>query len=162
DGNRDIVHLTIAGAGDVLIDPTSDLYRNLFAALKRFGDPAQPFDVDVFERILLVISAKVKIDPDFLWEPVESKIRAALLDRFGFESRELGQDAPRGEAISVIQSVPGVIYVDLELFDAVDEAKLSAPNFSKDSLSLRPRVNSELARFNRATNVIAPAQLVFL
>jgi len=162
DGKRDIVHLTIAGAGDVLIDPTSDLYRNLVAALKRFGDPFQPFDVDVLERVLLMISAKIKIDPDFLWEPVESKIRNALLARFGFENRELGQDVPNSEVLSVIQSVPGVVYVDLDLLDVVGEAKLSDPNFSKNMLSLRPRVNSELARFNKVTNVIEPAQLVFL
>jgi hypothetical protein len=63
----------------------------------------------------------------------------------------------------VIQSVPGVIYVDLEKLDAVDEAKLSDPNFNlATELKKRKRVNSELARFDRNEGEIKPAQLVFL
>ena len=33
DGRRQLVHVTIAGADDIPIDPTSDLYRNLLIAL---------------------------------------------------------------------------------------------------------------------------------
>src|SRR5262249_14845465 len=52
DGIREVVHVTIAGAGNIPIDLTSDLYRNLVAALKRFGDQVQPLEVEVFERVL--------------------------------------------------------------------------------------------------------------
>jgi predicted phage baseplate assembly protein len=167
DGLREVVHLTIAGAGDVLIDKTSDLYRNLLLALKRFGDPSLPLAVDVFERLLLVISAKLKIHPDYLLESVKPKIKEALLEKLGFESRELGQDVTQSEVLSVIQSVPGVIYVDLEKLDAVDEAKLSDPDFATTlPLRLRKRVNSELARPDKQPDGriigIKPAQLVFL
>jgi hypothetical protein len=167
DGLRQVVHLTIAGAGDVLIDETSDLYRNLILALKRFGDPSLPLEVDVFERVLLVISAKLKIHPDYLLESVKPKIREALLEKLGFDSCELGQDVTQSEVISVIQSVPGVIYVDLEKLDAVDEAKLSNPNFDlATQLIKRKRVNSELARPDKQPDGkiigIKPAQLVFL
>ncbi|MGH9832641.1 MAG: putative baseplate assembly protein [Blastocatellia bacterium] len=163
DGFREVVHLTIAGAGDVLIDQTSDLYRNLILALKRFGDPSLPFEVDVFERVLLVISAKLKIHPDYLLESVKPKIKEALLEKLEFDSRELGQDVTQSEVISVIQSVPGVIYVDLELLDSVDEAKLLDPNFDlATELKKRKRVNSELARFDKDEGEIKPAQLVFL
>jgi hypothetical protein len=163
DGAREIVHLTIAGAGNIPIDITSDLYRNLLEALKRFGDPFQPLEVEVFERVLLVISAKVNLHPDYLWESVKPKIRAALLDRFGFESRELGQDVTASEVLSVIQAIPGVNYIDLDLLDSVDEEKLKDPNFGA-SLSLCSRVNAKLARVITVddTNDILPAQLVFL
>src|SRR4030095_15963226 len=34
DGHRQLVHLTIAGADDIPIDPVSDLYKNLLIALR--------------------------------------------------------------------------------------------------------------------------------
>ena len=98
DGRRQIVHLTIAGADDIPIETHSDLYRNLAAALRRFGDPYQAFRIELRELKLLVLSARVRIHPDYLWEKVEPRIRAALLDTFSFERRELGQDALLSEA----------------------------------------------------------------
>ena len=161
DGAREVVHLTVAGAGDIPIDPTSELYLNLVAALKRFGDPLQPLQVEVFERVLLVVSAKVSLHPDYLWESVQPKIFSAMLDEFGFENRELGQAVPQGEVLKVIQSVSGVNYVDLDLLDSVNEEKLKDPNFGT-RLKLKPRVNAKLARAGGAGNDILPAQLVFL
>jgi len=62
--------------------------------------------------------------PDYLFEKVEPKIRAALLGRFSFEQRELGDDALLSDAMSTIQNVEGVAYVDVDKFDWVDEAKV--------------------------------------
>lgn len=121
DGRRQIVHLTIAGADDIPIETHSDLYRNLMAALRRFGDPYQPFRIELRELKLLVLSARVRIHPDYLWEKVEPKIRAVLLDAFSFERRELGQDALLSEAFSAMQSVTGVEYVDIDTFGGVAE-----------------------------------------
>jgi hypothetical protein len=127
DGRRQIVHLTIAGADDIPIETHSDLYRNLTTALRRFGDPYQPFRIELRELKLLVLSARVRIHPDYLWEKVEPKIRATLLDAFSFERRELGQDALLSEAISAMQSVIGVEYVDVDTFGGVSE-KISDPS----------------------------------
>ncbi len=121
DGRRSIVHLTIAGAEDVPIQTHSDLYRNLTGALRRFGDPDQAFRVDLRELKLLVLSARVRIDRDYLWEKLEPKLRAALLDAFSFQRRELGQDALLSEVFSVMQKVAGVEYVDVDAFGAVTE-----------------------------------------
>jgi hypothetical protein len=119
DGRRQLVHLTIAGADDIPIDLQSDLYRNLILALERFGDPYQPFRVELRELVLLVISAEVRLLPDYLWEAVVPQIRAALLDTFSFERRELGQDVLLSAVISTIQRVPGVAYVDVNTFGAI-------------------------------------------
>ena len=113
--------------GDIPIDLTSDLYRNLFAALKLFGDPLQPLEIEASERVLLVISAKVKLLSDYQWESVNARIRGVLFDKFGFESRELGQDVTQSEVLSAIQPMPGVDYVDLDLLDSVDEKTLQSP-----------------------------------
>lgn len=124
DGRRQIVHLTIAGADDIPIEAHSDLYRNLIAALRRFGDPSQAFRIDMRELQLLVLSAKVRIDPDYLWDKVEPRIRAALLDAFSFDRRELGEDALLSVAISVMQAVAGVEWVDVDNFGGIPERVL--------------------------------------
>lgn len=161
DGVREVVHLTIAGAGNIPIDVTSDLYRNLIGALGRFGDPLQPLQVESFDRVLLIVSAKVNVDPDYLWESVKEKMRARLLDKLGFDSRELGQSVTLSEVLSLMQAVPGVNYVDLEILDSVSEEKLSDSNFGA-KLTLNQRVNAALARMNQAKNDLLPAQLLFL
>jgi hypothetical protein len=161
DGVRQVVHLTIAGAGNIPIDATSDLYRNLLTALKRFGDPLQPLQVDSFERVLLIVSAKVSLLPDYLWESVKEKMRASLWDKLGFDSRELGQGVTQSEVLSLMQAVPGVNYVDLDLLDSVSEATLGDSNFGS-KLTLKPRVDAALARINDSKDDLLPAQLLFL
>ena len=126
DGHRQLVYLTIAGADDIPIDPTSDLYLNLVSALKKLGDPGLVVQVDLRERTTLVLSAKVRLDPDYLWDPVVLQIRSTLLDAFGFDRRALGQPALLCEIISAIQGVPGVIYVDAEAFGGVPEKTVDA------------------------------------
>jgi predicted phage baseplate assembly protein len=123
DGRRQLVHVTIAGADDIPIDPTSDLYHNLFVALRGFGDPDLPVQVELRELIVLVLSANVRLAADYQWEPVVTKIRAELLHDFGFQNRALGQHVLLSEIISVIQNIPGVEYVDVDAFGGVPERK---------------------------------------
>jgi hypothetical protein len=121
--HRSLVHLTIAGADDIPIDKNSDLYRNLRLALRQNGDPHQPFRVDVRELMLLVISANIRLLPDYAWESVAPQVRSALLDSFSFERRDLGQGVWLSEVVSVIQGVPGVEYVDVDLLDSISETE---------------------------------------
>ncbi len=121
DGSRMLVHITIAGADDIPIDPESDLYRNLVEALRRYGDASVPVYVELRELVTLVLSANVRLHPDYLWDPVARSIRQALLDVFGFEKRALGQPALLCEVIAVIQRVPGVEFVDVDVFGGIPE-----------------------------------------
>jgi hypothetical protein len=123
-GHKPLVHITIAGADDIPIDATSDLFINLERALRILGDPFQPIQVAVRELLLIVISAKVRIHTDYLWEDVAARLRAALLSAFGFEARELGQHVFLSEVCAVMQAVRGVVYVDIDSFGGVPE-KLS-------------------------------------
>jgi len=127
DGKQELVHITIAGADDIPIDSTSDLYLKLVGALRQFGDPALPIEVQLRELVMLVLSAKVKILPDRLWDPVVTEIRSTLLDVFGFQKRTLGQPALLCEVISTIQNVEGVAYVDVDAFGGVPE-RVATPN----------------------------------
>jgi Baseplate J-like protein len=124
DGRRRLVHVTIAGADDIPIDPNSDLYRNLSQALRDFGDPQTPVALASRELLSLIVSAKVRLLSDYEWESVEPMIRLALLDGFGFSRRELGQDVTPSEVISTIQRVRGVACVDLDLLTSIDAQTL--------------------------------------
>lgn len=121
DGRRAFLHLTIAGAEDGPIDTTSDLYRNLGVALRRYGDPELPVQIAVRELVALVLSANIRIAGGYLWEPVSDAIRSALLEKFSFGKRALGQPALRCELIAAMQVIEGVVYVDIDAFGGVSD-----------------------------------------
>ena len=161
------IHLTIAGLDDIAIAESSDLWRNLRAALRRYGDQQLPFKLAIRELKLLVLSANVSLHPDYQWEKVEPQLRAALLERFSFEQRELGQDATLSEAVSVMQRIPGVEYVDVDTFGGVPEKDAAGNRQTPTTIAaiiqtLKPdaRVTAELTRLTG--KVIRPAQLVYL
>jgi predicted phage baseplate assembly protein len=182
DGRRRLVHVTVAGADDIPITLDSDLYRNLLDALRNSGDPHQPIALATRDLLSLVISANVRVLPDYEWESVAPQIREALLDAFGFSRRELGQDVTPSEVISEIQRVRGIEYVDLDLLTSIDVATLqklidkiaSKPSeqntdltsltaLGLDLAATPKRVVVELARLNpEKTGEILPAQLATL
>jgi predicted phage baseplate assembly protein len=168
DGRRELVHVTIAGADDIPIAETSDLYKNLQLAFRQFnGDPFQPVNLAVRKLKLLVIVAKVRLLADYDWESVEPKIRQALLDTFSFARRQLGEDVVKSQVISTIQAVPGVAYVDLDVLDSVyEDADLSDLENLAKTLALSDRIPVHLARLDpdAATlpRPILPAQLAYL
>jgi hypothetical protein len=127
DGRREVVHLTVAGADDIPIDASSDLHRNLMLALHRFGDPNVPVQLALREAVFVFISARVKVLDDHLWSHVEPLLREKLLEVFGFDRRELGQDVLLGEVIGVMQAVEGVDWVDVDLLDAISETDAADP-----------------------------------
>lgn len=185
DGRRQLVHITIAGADDIPIDLNSDLYRNLIQALRDSGDPYQAIQLEIRELKLIVISARIRILPEYRWEPVVTKIRATLLDAFGFERRELGQDVLLSEVISVIQSVRGVEYVDVDLLRGIPEkmADIGSPGIRRlltpseiaekvsgpltdddwDVLQMKEPLSRVVVNLaDRQAGGIRPAQLAFL
>jgi hypothetical protein len=125
NGVTQFVHLTIGGVDDIDIDATSDLYVNLVQALSDFGDPYQPFVVALREKLIIAGAAKVRVLPDYLWAVVAPKIRAALIDAFSWEHRQFGQPVYPSDVVSVIQSVEGVSYVDLDDLGAISADDLT-------------------------------------
>jgi hypothetical protein len=166
NGRKLLVHITIAGKDDIPIDPTTDLYQALVQALSLAGDPNQPVQIDLRQLKVLVISAGVKIQSDYTWESVAANLRTALLCLYSFDNRDLGQTAFLSEAVSVMQAVAGVQYVNMQIFDSVSESVTAAQLASlASSLQLNTLVQANLARVCPAatsTGGIAPAQLVLL
>jgi Baseplate J-like protein len=180
--HRSLIHLTLAGADDIPIDKTSDLYMNLQAAFLKYGDRNQPIQIDSRELRLLVMSAQVRVLPDYLWDAVAAKIRSTLLDAFGFEKQALAQPIYLSKIIQSIQAVEGVSFVDVDVLDSVPESvsALELTNFSEKLQSgdqpltrvdaLEARVNSKPSFGNvggvfsnnlRAKSIL-PAQLSLL
>ncbi|HKI06190.1 MAG TPA: putative baseplate assembly protein [Thermoanaerobaculia bacterium] len=159
DGRVQLVHVTIAGEDDIPILETSDLFRNLDAALRRFGDPRQALRLELRQRAFMVVEAEVKLLPDFFWDAVEPKIRAAMLDAFGFARRDLGQDVLLSEVFRTIQGVRGVDYVDVNVLASRDPEVFSAELDLTDQP--KKRLPASLARIDTTTEIV-PAQLIYL
>ncbi|WP_433727415.1 putative baseplate assembly protein [Actinoplanes sp. CA-051413] len=119
DGAREVVHVTIAGMDDVPIDPTSALFTALQSALADSGDPHLPVEAAVRDLVLIVLSAGVRVDPDHSWTLVEPAVRAAVLSELGFANRELGEPAYLSRVVAAMQHVPGVDYVDVDVFAGI-------------------------------------------
>ncbi|MDQ1039751.1 putative phage baseplate assembly protein [Streptomyces sp. V3I8] len=130
DGRRRVLHVTVAGTDDVPIGGAgvgtgagdggdSPLLRSLRAALTEYGDPNLPVRVDARELVALLVSAKVKVAPDHSWQLVEARLRQALLRELGFQGRELGQPARLSDILATAHRVPGVDYVDVDVFTGV-------------------------------------------
>jgi hypothetical protein len=170
DGRRQLVHITIAGADDIPIDPSSDLYRNLLSGLRQLGDPDLALQVEARELIVLVVSANIRLVSGYLWEPVKANITAEILYAFGFQRRALGQPALLCELIALIQNIAGVEYVDVDSFNGIPEKLaqdgtrklLTLAELSKAALNTdnqpRPYILVNIADFEK-DGTIHPAQL---
>jgi predicted phage baseplate assembly protein len=116
-GGRPLLHVTVAPAAPG--DSNADQIDNLHQALLDAGDPHLPIRIEGCELVLLIIAARVGVSVDRQWAEVEPDIRSALLDLFGYDRRELGQDIALSEVIATIQLVAGVAYVDVTTFDSI-------------------------------------------
>jgi predicted phage baseplate assembly protein len=125
-GTPPLVHVTVAGDGDAAIAAPSDLVTNLSATLLAQGDPQIALDIQPRALIVLVLSASVALEPGAQWAEVQPAIRAALLDQFGFERRNLAQDVYLSEIVAAIQNVAGVSHARITVFDGVSDANVSA------------------------------------
>ncbi|WP_125622549.1 putative baseplate assembly protein [Streptomyces sp. WAC 00631] len=119
DGRRRVVHVTVAGVDDVPLGPDSDTLRALRSALAEHGDARLPVRVDVRELVVLLLAARVRVAADHSFETVEPRLRQALLRRLGYPGRELGQPALLSEVLATAHTVPGVEYLDVDVFTGV-------------------------------------------
>ncbi|MGI5373561.1 putative baseplate assembly protein [Streptomyces sp. CA-251387] len=160
DGRRRVLHVTVAGTDDVPIDGDSDTLKALRGALTEYGDMNLPVRVDVRELVLLLVAAKVKVAPDHAWEMVAPRLRLALLRRLGYEGRELGQPVRLSDVLATAHSVPGVDYVDVDVFTGVPASAtpeeltgiLTDPGPPKASVPAHPATYAEKIHTVRAAN----------
>ena len=118
------VFVTVAGYNATIVPEKSPTYEQLLAAMQKAGDPYIPLRVQSYLPAPFRMAAKVKVDPDYVAEKVLANVRSSLLSYFSFEARNLGQPVTKSEAIAQIQSIPGVVAVDLDKLYRVGEAAI--------------------------------------
>ena len=114
DGFVTRLHITLAAAnGDPIVE-TSPLQQNLNRAMETLRDPGPPFILDSFRLCRFDVAGKLLIDERYDPEIVKSQTTNRLLAAFEFSRRQFGQGVSAAEVIALMQSVPGVIAVDLD------------------------------------------------
>jgi predicted phage baseplate assembly protein len=150
-GERRLVHLTIAAVNGDLVDPTSDLYQNLIAAINQARDPVHPVQVASYKPLYFKLVANVQVDARYLKSLVFSAVEAALKTAFSFPVRAFGQVVTAAEVITVIQQVAGVVAVDLDT--------LYLPPATGGLNQVLP---ATIAHWNAAKQTIEPAELLMI
>ena len=120
DGERQGVFVTIAGVDGAPVAEASETYKNLVAAMHDAGDPYVPLRVKSYAAAKFKLAAVVTRDPDYLADKVEADVRAALLSYFAFDARAFGQPVALSEVMAAMQSVPGVVAVDVNALHRLD------------------------------------------
>jgi hypothetical protein len=123
------------------MDADGPILRNLRQAMRNYGDPTQRFALHNREAALLILAANVRIDPRREWTKVEPIIRATLLHRFNYEEADLGQDVLLSDAIQTIHAIEGVVYVDVDIFDAVNQSEILTLPKRLSNLVRQPRIH---------------------
>lgn len=134
-----VIHLTIAGSEGAPISTDSMLYQSLVQAIEQRRDPYQsPPIIASYERIEFDLEAMVLIDSRYLADQVKAIVESKLQDTFAFVDRSFGQNVTAAEIIALIQSISGVIAVDLEALYRVDRPKTLEQCLTASSASWNP------------------------
>ena len=107
------VFVTVASIGGVELSPGNATLSNLTNALLDYGNPHVNVQVQSFYETLFGLSADIAYDPRYDAKAVEAAVQAALTSRYSFASRTFGQGVSSDEIDALIQSVPGVLAVNV-------------------------------------------------
>jgi hypothetical protein len=128
DGEQRVIHVTVAGAdgGDVSSD--SELHKNLIAGLQAARHSDHRIVVESYEALTFNVKAGLWVHGDYIVEDVKAEVEAALVDAFSFERRAFGQAVTKSETMAIIQSVKGVVAVDLDELHMSSEPAPGVPH----------------------------------
>ena len=151
------VHITLATASGKPLADDSELKENLEDAIEAVRDPTVEIELAGFTALFFNLEAGLKIDERYLSDQVKAQVRSELEKVFCFACRGFGQPVTAAEVISLIQAVPGVIYVDLDaLYQVASDA--SAPEGPTPATV----IPSLPARWNKDTKRIDTGQLLLI
>lgn len=146
DGERRMVHLTVAGTGGAPLDPNAALYRNLLAAIDSARPPYQPLRVSPGRDLRFGLTAGLWIAPEYAPERVLAAAGKALAAAFAFAARAFGQPVTGSEVLAALQGVAGVVGADLDRLIQVESGltvrTANGPDGSIPALSARWQGNS--------------------
>jgi len=127
DGEKRIVHITLAAPKAQPIPPDSDVGKALLAALNGARHPDIPVRLGSVDLREFTLQARVNVDPRYTSDKVYAALKAHLADVFSFERMGFAQSVAASSVLAEMQSVAGVVAVDLDaLFFVSTAATLSA------------------------------------
>lgn len=157
EGERQSVHVTVAGVDGAEVAKDSDTFTNLVKAIERAQDPGRKFSVHAFKRVYFQIVANALIDEAREPADVLAAVSAALADRFSFARWEFGQSVSEADVIETIMGVPGVLDTEVT---GLAEIVGSTPPANPGKETLLP---SRLAGWKgEEGGAVEPAQLLLL
>ncbi len=128
NGEAHIVYICAAASNGDPLDPSMALFASLAEALDNFRDPVQRVQLAGYTRRAFKLQATVLVDsPRYVIDDVISQVESALLKTFSFAARDFGQPVTAAEVITTIQSISGVVAVDLNALSLDSTAGSSGP-----------------------------------
>jgi hypothetical protein len=123
------VMLTVAMATAPGGDPTdgSDVIPKLLVALRAFGNPFVPLQVQAYRPAFFAIAGTLQVKSDHDRDKVLAAARKALGDRYAFPAREFGQPVILSEVIAILQAVDGVVSLDIDHLQRTDRTEPDDP-----------------------------------
>jgi len=107
------VFLTVAAAGGEALNPPSITLSNLSNSLQAFGTPGVAVRVVSFYETLFGLTADIAYDPAYSISEVNTAVMALLISTYSFANRTFGQGVSGDEIAALIQSVAGVVGVNV-------------------------------------------------
>jgi len=89
--------------------------------MQQAGDPYVPLRVQTYRPAFFRTRRGVKVHPDLLDGQILAGVEQALREQFSFAARQFGQQVALSEVVAVMQSVTGVIAVDLDKLYRFDD-----------------------------------------
>lgn len=120
-GNGRVVLLTVAGDNGAAIEPGSDIYRNLLAAMRAAGDPAMPVQLKTYRPAYFQLACTLTTDPAYDADAVAGAVEETLRGRFSFANREFAQQVTLSEVYAGVHAVRGVRAAHVEELRRVDD-----------------------------------------
>ena len=121
------VFISVAGERGSPVPEGSETYRNLIAALVRFGDPAVPVRLESSRsagfRLGIAVKVAAEADTDLVLQALGAHLRAS----FGFDARDFGQGVSVDEVVALGQAIAGVEAIHVAVLQRTDTA---APDFA--------------------------------
>lgn len=147
NGERRLVHLSVAGTGPEPLPADAEVLSNLRQAIDRMRQADQEVRVAPCEALLFGVEVEIVVDPAYVPAAVLQACRGALETAWSFAARELGAGASVAEVEALLQSLDGVVGVVVTAFDGRDPL-------------LFPRLFAARARWDVAGRQVLPAQLL--